>query len=736
MDSEEVRPWPVLPKECLENIACHGGPQAAALLSSTCKSWRNDLSDETIWRRWHALPLLRYHTYQSSYSTYAQSIRNWLAGREMATALVPAAHERWLTSLDLSASHVLSGSLDANVKYWDRGRTGTWLHYLRGHTGPVSSVRLAYDNFGSCTAGSSRAYSGSRDGTLRCWDLTTGACVRAFTLEGGRQWVNTVAVWRPHTPQPKPPASLAAAAAWEQNSPDAAAAAAAGAHHNTISRFGTMGGSSHGAIGTASPAAAAATAASPMTVVCGTSIGQLCLYDVRQPGPAQRMLMLQHEPAPGSVYGVAVYGDALAAACASGCIYVWDLRAGSVRYKLDEHGSACTCVAMYGHTLVAGDLEGSVYLWSTDEARMRFRGAMSTAGRMSQISLSKPTATTAGSIDTATATAATATAVATRDCGAAALAGCATASFSGSIRTPPGPRWPYWRPHRRRLRLKIGPSGSSSNSSSSSDAEDGPRRSPRTGVDGAVATTVLQALAEGRLLMSPNRNSQLLGSPWLRSGSTRCAPLVVADGCNRTTIRADNPDHDDPSTAAGAVTAGGAAVAAADGKPAAPLPSASPQPGLRAVMRHNEWVRDVALVGHTLVLSSSKDGLVCLSRTDTMQVVAVWDVAAPGAIAIATSAEKGPSCVRNTSHSLVSETASHVAGCPATTASGHVVNQVHALAADEWGFVAGCQDASMRVWSFLPGGVLPELSTQLCGDKRGDGWMTFRRSSDLWALSC
>ncbi|GLI70962.1 hypothetical protein VaNZ11_016064 [Volvox africanus] len=647
MDGEEVRPWPVLPRECLESIALRGGPQAAALLSSTCKSWRTDLSDDIIWRSWHCLPLLRYHTYQSSYLTYAQSLRNWLAGWETATALVPAAHERWLTSLDLSPSHVLSGSLDANVKYWDRGRTGTWLHYLRGHKGPVSSVRLAYDNLETCTAGSRRACSGSRDGTVRCWDLSTGTCVRAYTLEGGRQWVNTLAVWRPHMP-PMPPTLVltAVAASWEQKGSDAAA--------------------------------------SPMTVVCGTSIGQVCVYDVRQSGPAQKLFTLQCVPAPGAVYGVAVYGDALAAACANGHIYVWDLRTGHPRHILDEHGSACTCVAMYGHNLVAGDLEGNVYLWSTQETRMRFRGAISTAGRISPTSLSKPQTTTAMS----TATATTAGAVATPDLGAVALAECATDSFSSSTRLPPGPRWPYWRPHRRRPGVKTrsstcasSRSGGSSSSSSSSDAEGGHRGRSHTGVDGAVATSILQALSEGRLLMSPNGSRQPLGSSGLRSGSTRCATMAIGGGA---TLGADIP-----------------------------------QPGLRAVMRHTEWVRDVALVGPMLVLSSSKDGLVCLSRMDTMQVVAVWDVAAPCAVATATSAE-GPSGI-HISRISASEAASHDTGCGATTASGHVVNQVHALAADEWGFVAGCQDASMRVWTFLPGGVLPELSTQFCGVKRSEG---------------
>ncbi|GFR41825.1 hypothetical protein Agub_g2598, partial [Astrephomene gubernaculifera] len=99
MNVNEVRPWPGLPKECLEGIARFGGPQAAATLSSTCKSWRDDIADDLLWRTWHGLPLLRYHSWRSSYGLYARSIRSWLGGRETASEVLPSAHERWMTSL-------------------------------------------------------------------------------------------------------------------------------------------------------------------------------------------------------------------------------------------------------------------------------------------------------------------------------------------------------------------------------------------------------------------------------------------------------------------------------------------------------------------------------------------------------------------------------------------------------------------------------------------------------------
>ncbi|GLC39890.1 Guanine nucleotide-binding protein subunit beta-2-like 1 [Pleodorina starrii] len=707
MTSEDVKPWPALPKECLEAIVRRGGPQVAASLSSTCKSWWNDLADDVIWRSWHGLPLLRYHSWQSSYGVHVCSLRCWLAGAEQAPAVVvPQAHERWLTSLDLSPTHVLSGSLDANVKYWDRSRPGTWVHYLRGHTGPVSSVRLAYDSASGTSMASlssySRAYSGSRDGTLRCWDLRTGTCVRAYTLEGGRQWVNTVAVWRPQQQQhlqqlmmsrgsaaEGPPDDLQGPADGAGPQADAAAGGAAAAGGGL---FGALGGGAHGAIGAASPWAVSSPSSSeppaggPMAVVCGTSIGQLCLYDVRQSVPAQRLLDLGNQqpagPPPGAVYGVAVYGDALAAACASGSILVWDLRAGAVRHRLDEHGSACTCVAMYGDTLVAGDLEDG------GGGGRRFRGALSLAAA-------------ARRHQQAAAAAAAGSGSGTRGAASAAVAAAGGGGAVAAARVPVGPRWPCWRPHRRRPGLYDtgygqSSSGDSSSSSSSGDsgdeAGDGGLRSRRrrgAGFDGAAAVAALEALADGRAPPPPpppNGRRQAAapsplprrGSPWLRD-----RPTAAAAGA-----------------AEGAAAAGGSR----DGD----------LPRLRFVMRHTEWVRDVALVGPTLVLSCSKDGLVCLSRTDTMQVVAVWDVAAADAGAGA-----------GDSSSLA----------PAR-GSGQVANQVHALAADEWGFVAGCQDASMRMWSFAPGGMLPERWAPPSGEGRGSAGLGNWLLSDMKAMSC
>ena len=68
----------------------------------------------------------------------------------------------------------LSGSRDATLRLWDL-ETGETLQTLEGHTDGVSAVAVLADG--------SRALSGSDDHTLRLWDLETGARLAEFTAD-------------------------------------------------------------------------------------------------------------------------------------------------------------------------------------------------------------------------------------------------------------------------------------------------------------------------------------------------------------------------------------------------------------------------------------------------------------------------------------------------------------------------------------------------------------------------
>jgi predicted Zn finger-like uncharacterized protein len=117
------------------------------------------------------------------------------------------AHEQPILAVDLSASHILSGSQDGTVKLWTR--SGSLVHTFYGHTDMVTAVCFRPDG--------KVAYSGSRDGQIRVWDLVKGQLLRVipahrnsihslqwhpeFLLSGS--YDNTLRLWDPETGQEK-----------------------------------------------------------------------------------------------------------------------------------------------------------------------------------------------------------------------------------------------------------------------------------------------------------------------------------------------------------------------------------------------------------------------------------------------------------------------------------------------------------------------------------------------------
>jgi WD40 repeat protein/serine/threonine protein kinase len=86
-------------------------------------------------------------------------------------------------SISPDGRHVLSGSRDKTIRLWELS-TGNCIRTLQGHTGPVSSLAISPD--------SRYIVSGSWDKTLRLWELSTGSCIRTF--EGHTDDVSSVAI--------------------------------------------------------------------------------------------------------------------------------------------------------------------------------------------------------------------------------------------------------------------------------------------------------------------------------------------------------------------------------------------------------------------------------------------------------------------------------------------------------------------------------------------------------------
>ena len=83
-------------------------------------------------------------------------------------------HSNTVDSVAISAdnSTIVSGSRDNTIKVWDL-ETGTWKRTLTGHSSDVWSLAISADN--------STIVSGSLDDTIKVWDLETGTWKRILT---------------------------------------------------------------------------------------------------------------------------------------------------------------------------------------------------------------------------------------------------------------------------------------------------------------------------------------------------------------------------------------------------------------------------------------------------------------------------------------------------------------------------------------------------------------------------
>jgi WD40 repeat protein/serine/threonine protein kinase len=137
-----------------------------------------------------AARLIRRARSQPGYGRHVEALGEWLdlylwlprtaltAAWEGATL---AGHRHAVTSLALSldGGRAVSGSKDRSVKVWELP-SGRCLDTLRGHDGSVWAVCLSPDG--------GQALSGSQDQTIKLWDLARGRCVRTFHGHRGAVW--------------------------------------------------------------------------------------------------------------------------------------------------------------------------------------------------------------------------------------------------------------------------------------------------------------------------------------------------------------------------------------------------------------------------------------------------------------------------------------------------------------------------------------------------------------------
>jgi len=228
----------------------------------------------------------------------------------------------------------LSGSKDKTVRLWDV-ESGRCLRVLESHTNSVRSVAWSPDG--------QRALSGSEDHTVRLWDVQSGRCLRV--LEGHTDCVRSVA--------------------W---SPDGGRALS-GSEDKTIRLWDVQSGGCLRVLqGHKSEVFSVAWSPDGLHALSGTKEGIIRVWDI-QSGRCLQVL----EGHTNMVMSVAWSPNGQSALSGSGdkTVRLWDIESGRCVRVLDDHADSVYSVAWSpdGLRALSGSFDKTVRLWDIASGR-------------------------------------------------------------------------------------------------------------------------------------------------------------------------------------------------------------------------------------------------------------------------------------------------------------------------------------------------------------------------------
>ncbi len=246
------------------------------------------------------------------------------------------AHSNIVYSVAISpdGQTIVSGSRDYTIKVWDI-LSGECIRTLKGHLGWVHSVAIAPD--------SQAIVSGSDDNTIKIWSLNSGQLLR--TLKGHSDWVKSVAI------------------------ANDGETLVSGSYDGTVKVWSLNAGQLLRTLkGHSGRVNCAAIAPDGEIAVSGAEDKTLNVWNLKS-GECLRTLKGHSD----SVVSLAIDrdGETLVSGSYDNTLKVWNLRTGEVRSTLKRHSHWINCVAIASesHTAISASADKTLKVWNLDTGR-------------------------------------------------------------------------------------------------------------------------------------------------------------------------------------------------------------------------------------------------------------------------------------------------------------------------------------------------------------------------------
>lgn len=273
-------------------------------------------------------------------------------------------HGSDLTSLIINGEHIITGSRDKTIRVWDIQSGRPVGQPMIGHYSIVTSLTNLDDG---------KVISGSEDKTIRIWDIATGQQVRE--LKGHAHWVSsvvvddglvisasrdeTIRVWDTVTGLNM---AMRAHAKPEQESVDAKKSLLA-SHYDTIAKQGSLKNSTSTA-----PLPKEVTYAvlclavlTKGKVVSGGEDCAIRVWDVDN-NTQEEPSLLGHTQAVTCIY---VYNEIIISGSLDNTVRVWNVKKRQqVGNAFEGHTSGVSCVAVFEGKIISGSYDQTIRVWN------------------------------------------------------------------------------------------------------------------------------------------------------------------------------------------------------------------------------------------------------------------------------------------------------------------------------------------------------------------------------------